>query len=82
MYFQSTVTTFAELAHKCRYHRELHTNESETKPSPESRQQDGFTFVRGGFMFVQGRGLDMTKIPLIHCVSYFNLGGLELCLGG
>jgi len=26
--FQSSVTAFAELAHKCR-HRELHTNESE-----------------------------------------------------
>jgi len=29
VYFQSSVTTFAELAQKCRYHRELHTNESE-----------------------------------------------------
>ena len=29
MYFLSSVTTFAELAHKCRYHCELHTNESE-----------------------------------------------------
>jgi len=29
VYFQSSVTAFAELAHKCRYHRELHTNESE-----------------------------------------------------
>jgi len=27
--FQSSVTTFAKLAHKCRYHRELHTNYSE-----------------------------------------------------
>ena len=26
MYFQSIVTTFAELAHKCRYQRELHTS--------------------------------------------------------
>jgi len=29
VYFLSSVTTFAELAHKCRYHCELHTNESE-----------------------------------------------------
>ena len=28
MYFLSSVTTFAELAYKCRYHCELHTNES------------------------------------------------------
>jgi len=26
--------------------------------------------------------LNMTKLPLIYSVSYFNLGGLELCLGG
>ena len=25
---------------------------------------------------------NLTNIPLIHSVSYFNLGGLELCLGG
>jgi len=24
----------------------------------------------------------LTTIPLIYNVSYFNLGGLELCLGG
>jgi len=29
VYFRSSVTTFAELAHKCRYHCELHTDESE-----------------------------------------------------
>jgi len=29
VYFLSSVTTFAELVHKCRYHCELHTNESE-----------------------------------------------------
>jgi len=29
VYFLSSVTTFAELAHKCRYHCELHTSESE-----------------------------------------------------
>jgi len=28
-YFLSSVTTFAELSHKCRYHCEFHTNESE-----------------------------------------------------
>jgi len=29
MYFQAYVTTFAELAHKCRHRRKLHTNEFE-----------------------------------------------------
>jgi len=29
LYFLSSVAAFAELAHKCRYHCELHTTESE-----------------------------------------------------
>ena len=29
VYFLWSVTTFAELSHKCRYHCKLHTNESE-----------------------------------------------------
>jgi len=29
VYFLSTITAFAELTHKCRYHCELPTNESE-----------------------------------------------------
>jgi len=49
---------------------------------PESRQQWSFAFVRGGLTFVQG-GLTFkfNKIPLTYNVSYFNLGGLKLCLG-
>ena len=36
----------------------------------------GFTFVHGGLTF------NFDKIPLIYAVSYFNLRGLELSLGG
>jgi len=43
----------------------------------------GLCSSAGGISFV--RGLDiikLTRIPLIYSVSRFNLGGLELCLGG
>jgi len=43
----------------------------------------GFTFGRGGFTFVQGDlTIKFAKNSTIYNVSYFNLGGLELCLGG
>jgi len=38
-----------------------------------------------GELFVCAEGLDiikLTKTPLIYSVSRFNLGSLELCLGG
>jgi len=41
-------------------------------------------FNRGGFTFKQ-RGLtfkNLTKTPLIYTVSYYNLGMLQLILGG
>ena len=36
----------------------------------------GFTFVHG-----EAWRSNSTKVPLHHSVSYFNLGGLEVCLG-
>ena len=43
----------------------------------------GFTFVLEGLPFVQGGlTLKFNKTPLIYNVSYFNLGDLELRLGG
>jgi len=48
------------------------------EPSPESSQQGGFTFVRGTSRLCGGGWhSNLTKIPLIHSVSYFNLRGLE-----
>jgi len=38
-----------------------------------------------GGLYVRAGGAwhsNLTKIPLIYSVSYFNVGGLELCLGG
>ena len=43
----------------------------------------GFTFVRGALRSCMGAWHStLTKIPLIYAVSYFNLRGLELSLGG
>ena len=41
------------------------------EPSPESRQQGGFTFMQGGAWHS-----NLTKIPLIHSVTFCSLGGL------
>ena len=58
----------------------FHFHGIHSEPSPESRQQGTFTFVRGGGLHVLT--LNLTKIPLVYSASYFNLGVLELCLGG
>jgi len=56
------------------------------RPTQNRRQEvftrGGFTFVWGDFAFVPG-GLDIEKLikpPMIYSVSYFDLGGLVLCL--
>jgi len=46
------------------------------KPSPESLQQSGFTFVQGGLDIIK-----IDKIPLICSVSYFKFGGYSI-VGG
>ena len=51
--------------------------ELDAEPSPESRQQRGFMFVRGGAWHSK-----LTKIPLTQSASYFNLGGLGALFGG
>jgi len=48
----------------------------------QNRRQE--VFARGALRFCRG-GLDienLIKSPIIYCVSYFDLGGLVLCLGG
>jgi len=43
----------------------------------------GFTFARGLYICVGGAWYsNLTKIPLIYIVSYFNLGGLGALFGG
>jgi len=43
----------------------------------------GYTFVRRGFMFMQGGWhSNLTKFPPIYSVSYFNLAGLGALFGG
>ena len=62
---------------------------SNVKEAPnQNRRQKVFNRVffgfYGWFSDFAGR-LDILKIhktPLIYCVRWFNLGGLELCLGG
>ena len=47
------------------------------------RSPESFAFVLEGLPFLQGvLSLKFNKNPLIYNVSYFNLGDLELRLGG
>ena len=53
------------------------------EPSPESLQYGSFTFVRG--LYVRAGGAwhsNLTKIPVIYSVYYFNLGGWSFVWGG
>ena len=55
----------------------------EAEPSSESGQKEGFTFVRGALRSCKGAWhSNLTKIPLICSVSYFNLGGIGALSGG
>ena len=56
---------------------------SNAEPSPEIFQWEGFAVLRGAFRLCGGLDIiKLTKTPLIYSVSRFNLGSLELCLGG
>ena len=81
VYFRSSVTTFAELAHKCRYHCEVHTNESEMDLNYQQlrlRLSHLSVLIEQNWLeksFVRflhfGNAFDFPKLPNIHFCEHF-----------